>query len=143
MADGIQATGQLTLRILSPLGRVVDTKAESVALPGLSGDFTVLPEHHDTVAQLRNGIAEYTANGRKHFLSILGGAATVRGEAVEVLSPVCEHAKDLDEQRALEARRRAEERLGEKREGLDVVRAQAALRRALLRLEVVKLLRGK
>ena len=143
MADAAETNGHLMLRILSPEGRVVDAKVESVALPGLEGDFTVLPDHHDTVAQLRDGIGEYTVNGKKHYLSILGGTATVRGEAVDVLSPVCEHAKNLDEQRALEAQRRSEERLAEKQEGLDVARAQAALRRALLRLEAVKLLRRK
>ena len=139
----VAETGHLVLRILSPEGLVVDAEVESVALPGLAGDFTVMPEHHDTVAQLRDGIGEYTVNGKKHHLSILGGTATVRGEAVDVLSPVCEHAKDLDEQRALEAQRRAEERLADKREGLNLARALAALRRALQRLEVVKLFRSK
>jgi F-type H+-transporting ATPase subunit epsilon len=133
----------LHLRVVSPEGTLVDEPVHSVTLPGLAGDFTVLAEHHDTVAQLRDGIAGYTAKGGKHYLSILGGTATVRGEAIEVFSPICEHAKDLDAQRAHEARRRAEERLAEKQEGLDVARAQAALRRALIRLEVVKLLRGK
>ncbi len=143
MAEETQVAQKLTLRVLSPEGSIVDAEVESVMLPGLSGDFTALPEHHDTVAQLRRGIGEYTANEEKQYLSILGGLATVRDDEVEVFSPVCEHAKNLDEQRALDAQRRAEQRLAERREGVDITRARAALHRALLRLEVVTLLRHK
>jgi len=136
-------TAHLTLRVRTPMGTVVDTKVRSVALPGLEGDFTALHEHHDTVAQLRDGIAEYTVKGQKEYLSIFGGVATMRGDVVEVLSPACERGRDLNRQRAEAARQRAEERLADQQEGIDIARAQAALGRALLRLEVAKLLRRK
>jgi F-type H+-transporting ATPase subunit epsilon len=143
MATDTKSPAGITLRVRTPAGTVVDTKVQSVALPGLEGDFTALHEHHDTVAHLRHGIGEYVVKGRKEYLSIFSGVATVRGDEVEVLSPICELGGDLDLQRAEAARRRAEERLADQQEGLDIARAQAALARALLRLEVVTLLRRK
>jgi F-type H+-transporting ATPase subunit epsilon len=143
MAEQAQHTGKIKLHVRSPLGSVVEATVGSVTLPGLAGDFTVLDEHHDTVAHLREGISTFEARGKKQHLSILGGVATVHGNEVEVYSPICERAQDLDEQRADMARQRAEERLAGRVEGIDIARAQAALGRALLRLEVVKLLRRK
>jgi F-type H+-transporting ATPase subunit epsilon len=133
----------LHLRVVSPEGTLVDEAVESVSLPGLEGDFAVLVEHHDTVAQLGHGIGEYTARGKKQFLSILGGVATVHGDQIEVFSPVCELGEHLDEQRAEAARARAEQRLADHREDIDGARARAALGRALLRLDAAKLTRGK
>jgi len=135
--------GPIKLRVRTPVATVVDAAVHSVVLPGLEGDFTALHEHHDTVAQLRDGIGEYAVEKHKEYLSILGGVATVRHDEVEVLSPVCELGRDLDEQRAEAARKRAEERLADQQQGIDVARAQAALGRALLRLEVVKLSRRR
>ncbi|MBN1917009.1 MAG: ATP synthase F1 subunit epsilon [Verrucomicrobia bacterium] len=143
MAKEAKHTNAITLRVRTPAGTVVDTTVESLAMPGTEGDFTVLHEHHDTVAQLRHDIGEYVVKGHKEYLSILGGVATVRGDEVEVLSPICELGRDLDQQRAETARQRAEERLADQQEGIDIARAEAALGRALLRLEVVKLLRRK
>ncbi len=143
MAQDEKRKATVTLRILSPVGRVVDAEVASVMLPGAGGDFTVLADHHDTVAQLRHGVAEYTTHGEKHHLSMLGGVATLRADEVEVFSPVCEHADDLDQERAEAAQRRAEERLAQQQEGIDIARARAALGRALLRLEAVTLSRRK
>jgi F-type H+-transporting ATPase subunit epsilon len=141
MAQETKTTGTLKLHVRSPLGSAVEAEVRSVMLPGIEGDFTVLTDHHHTVAQLRHGIATFDARDQKQHLSIFGGVATVHTDEVEVFSPVCERAEDLDEQRAEAARQRAEERLADRQEGIDIARAQAALGRALLRLEVVELLR--
>jgi F-type H+-transporting ATPase subunit epsilon len=143
MAAERKDTRTLTLRVVSPVGLIADARVASATLPGLYGDFTVLPEHHDTVAQLGAGIARYTIEGKPRYLSILGGVATVQGDRIEVCSPVCELAEEIDEKRAREAQRRAEERLAEKREDIDIARAQAALSRALLRLEAARLTDAK
>jgi len=142
--DENKGTRKLRLRVLSPAGSVVEAEVGSVMLPGLEGDFTVLAEHHDTVAALRHGIGEY-AEGKEHrYLSLFGGVATVHADEVEVFSPVSEPAEAIDKARAEQARQRATERLAKKEdEGLDVERARAALHRALLRLDVAKLFRQR
>ena len=134
----------LKLRVLSPVGRVVDAEVESVVLPGLHGDFAILPDHHDTVAQLRPGIGTYAADKEHRYLTVFGGVATVHDDEIEVFSPVCEPAETIDEARAQDAQERATQRLAKKdEEGIDVERAQAALYRALLRLEAAELSRQK
>jgi len=140
VADAQSGTGTLKLRVLSPLGSVVDAEVRSVMLPGLEGDFTVLTEHHETVAQLRPGVGMYTSAGEEHLMSLFGGVATVHNDEITVVSPVCEAAEAIDVARAQEARERAKERLARKDdETIDVERAQAALQRALLRLHATEL----
>ena len=141
--DEQRGAGTLKLRVLSPRGRVVEADVASVMLPGLDGDFTVLRDHHETFAQLRPGIGRYTANGKSRYLSILGGVATIRDDQVEVLSPACERAEDIDEPRARDAHRRAIERVAERKREIDIARAQAALSRALTRIEVLRLSRNE
>lgn len=138
-----RGAGTLKLRVLSPGGLLVEADVASVMLPGLHGDFTVLRDHHETFAQLRSGVAGYTANGKNRHLSILGGVATIRDDQVEVLSPACERAEDIDERRARDAHRRATERVAERKQEIDIARAQAALNRALTRIEVLRLSRNE
>ncbi len=141
--DEQRGAGTVTLRVLSPRGLLVEADVASVTLPGLDGDFTVLLDHHETVAQLRSGVAGYTANGTNRYLSIHGGVATIRDDQVEVLSPACERPEDIDEQRARDAHRRAKERVAERERETDMARAQAALNRALTRIEVLRLSRNE
>jgi len=144
VADTQRGAGILKLRVLSPLGSVVEADVSAVTLPGLEGDFTVLPEHHETVAQLRPGVGTYTVGDERRSMSLFGGVATVDGDEIVVVSAVCEAAEQIDAARAQEARERAKERLARKEdEAIDVERARAALARALLRLHVAGLTRRK
>lgn len=72
-------------------------------------------------------------------MAVTGGFLEVRPDRVIVLADAAERAEEIDIARAEEARRRAEERLRERHvPGMDETRAEAALRRAMIRLEVVQ-----
>lgn len=132
-------TGELTLRVITPDRIALDTTADSVVFPGVDGLIGVLPRHAAMVAALDAGPLTYTTGGTKHVLFISGGFAEVRDNTVRFVTQAGELAREIDLERAREAEKRARERLEQARAGaedIDFVRAEAALRRALMRLRV-------
>ena len=131
----------LTLRVITPDAIVLDTTADSVRIPGVDGSLGVLPRHAPMVAALDAGILEYKAGGTKRGLFVSDGFAEVRDNTLRVVCEAGEVPEAIDEERARAAEARARKRLsGAGDEGasdrIDLLRAQAALRRALMRLRV-------
>jgi len=134
-------SGELTLRIITPDRIAIDTPVDSVQFPAADGLMGVLPKHAHMVAALDTGALTYKVGGREEVLFVSGGFAEVRDNTVRLVTQAGEPATEIDEQRAREAEKRARERLEEARQGkkdVDLLRAEAALRRALLRLRVSK-----
>lgn len=110
----------------------------SITAPGSSGYFGVLARHAPMVAEL--GIGELvvkTPDGREEDFAVCGGFVEVRPDATTVMADTAESWKDIDLARAQEAARRARERLSIHEENIDVLRAEAALTRAMNRIHVV------
>jgi F-type H+-transporting ATPase subunit epsilon len=131
--------GELTLRVITPDRIALDTTADSVVFPGVDGLIGVLPRHAAMVAAVDAGPLTYKTGGEEHTLFVSGGFAEVRDNTVRFVTQAGELAREIDLERAREAEKRARERLEQVRAGaedIDLVRAEAALRRALLRLRV-------
>ncbi len=128
----------LTLRVITPDQIALDEQVDSVRLPGVDGSMGVLPRHAHMVAALDAGEVEWKAGGSQEFLFVSGGFAEVRDGTVRVVSEAGERPTDIDPERAREAERRARERLDQARRGepIDILRAQASLRRAMMRILV-------
>ncbi len=130
----------LQLIIVTPERRVFEGEVENAVLPGAEGDFGVLERHERFLAPLRIGKARIQQGGRTHWAAVAGGFAEVTADRVVVLADACELAPEIDAARAQAARERAERRLQEARQRSDDARQiqldEAALLRALLRLEV-------
>jgi len=130
---------QLTLRVITPEQIALDEPVKSVQLPGLDGSLGILPRHAHMITGLDTGVASYTdSSGREHDMFVNGGFAEVSGSTVRVITRSGEIADEIDEERARDAEKRARERLDQARRGelsdVDVLRAEAALQRAVLRL---------
>lgn len=129
----------LTLRVITPERVVLDTTVSSVKFPGLDGLIGVLPKHAHMVSALDSGLLEWSgANGASEDMFISGGFAEVRGNTVRIVTESGELASDIEIERAEKAAVRAKDRLKTRRveEGtaeFDVLRAEASLRRALMR----------
>ena len=112
-----------------------------IVTPTTEGQITVLPSHAALMASLDIGeMVVHTADGA-HPIVIHGGFFQIASDEVTVLADAAERVDDIDEERAEAAQERAQARLdgrdGEVPEGaLDLLRAQLALRRALIRLNV-------
>ena len=126
----------IQLEIVTPENRIYSGSVASVKVPGTEGSFGVLPRHVPMLAGVGVGaIAFRDPTGGDHYASTSGGFVEVDGQSVTVLAETAELAEDIDVERALAARRRAEERLKHaNEEDVDRARAEASLSRALNRL---------
>lgn len=130
MADG------LTLEVATPTRLVVAATVDEVVVPGSQGYFGVLPGHAPLLATIGVGELMYREGNAQHYLALTGGFAEVRNDKVIVLAENAERPDEVDRARALRAKERAERWLiGREGDG-DFDRAQAALARALIRLQV-------
>jgi F-type H+-transporting ATPase subunit epsilon len=128
---------RLTLEIATPTRLVVTETVDEVVAPGSEGYFGVLPGHAPFLTTLGTGELTYRIGRDERHLAVSGGFAEVRNDKVIVLADTAERPEDIDRGRAEAARERAERRLsGRGGEDIDFVRAQRALARALVRLQV-------
>jgi F-type H+-transporting ATPase subunit epsilon len=128
---------RLRLELTTPTRLVVSEEADEVVVPGADGYFGVLPGHAPFLTTLGIGELTYRIGRDEHHLAVSGGFAEVRNDKVIVLADTAERPEDIDQARAQRARERAEQRLsGRTQEEVDFVRAQCALARALVRLQV-------
>ena len=117
---------------------VFSDDVDIVVAPGIDGELAVLPHHAPLMTMLQPGELHVRKGGEEIFMAITGGFLEVRPDRVTVLADAAERAEDIDAARAEEAKRRAEEQLSGKISEADTARAEAALRRSLLRLRVAE-----
>ncbi len=134
-----KAHDKVHFQIITPQGIVVNDEVDYVVLPGEEGDLTILPEHIPIIARLRVGIVEIHQGDVLRYFFVAGGVLKITADKAIALSKASEFAGDIDRERALQAKQRAEERLKSLEEEKDIARAKAALTRALTRLEAIEL----
>jgi F-type H+-transporting ATPase subunit epsilon len=128
---------KLFLEVVTPQKSVVSEEVEIVVAPGSEGEFGALKGHTTFLTSLKLGTLRYKgADGKERYVFINGGFAEVLPQKVTILAESAERRKDIDVERALKAKERAEKRLTAKSPDTDLVRAEAALRRALHRLKI-------
>ena len=131
------AEKQLLLEVVTPDRLVLSTEAEVVVCPGVEGQFGVLPGHIPFLTALEIGEMYYKAGGKTEYLAVSGGFAEVTGEKVTIVAESAEMGREIDVERAKRAQERAEKRLAAaKTEEIDWARAEAAMRRSLMRMKV-------
>ncbi|MEE8328513.1 MAG: F0F1 ATP synthase subunit epsilon [Thermodesulfovibrionia bacterium] len=126
---------KLKLEIVTPHGLVYSDEVDEVIAPGSEGEFGVLPQHIPFLTTLKIGMLTYKkGNERGHFF-VNWGYAEVGPEKVLILADSAEKSEDIDIERAIAAKKRAEERL-KKEENFDQARTTAAINRAVTRTQV-------
>jgi len=126
----------LALEVATPTRLVVAETVHEVVIPGSQGYFGVLPGHAPLLATLGVGELMYRKGNTQCHLALAGGFVEVRNDKVIILAENAERPEEVDRERALRAKERAERRLGGREADVDFARAQAALMRALIRLQV-------
>lgn len=117
---------------------VFSDDVDMVIAPGIEGELGILPRHAPLLTALSYGELRISKGPEEYILAIGGGFLEVRPDRVVVLADAAEHAEEIDVTRAEEARRRAAEQLALKPFDADLIRAEAALRRAETRLRVAR-----
>jgi len=128
--------------VVSAEESIFDGEARFVALPGEAGELGILPGHTPLITRIRPGAVRIVAdNGDEEFVFVAGGILEVQPGAVTVLADTAIRGKDLDEAKAAEARKRAEEALQNAGSNLEYATAQAELAYAVAQLAAIQRLR--
>jgi F-type H+-transporting ATPase subunit epsilon len=131
MAEKIQ------LRLVTPSRLLLDEEVDEVTAPGVLGEFGVLPNHIAFLATLEIGEMSYKQGVQRVYLALSGGYAEVLDNVMTVLANAAELGDEIDVERARKARERTEKKLEElNREDKEFAMTEAALHRALLRLQI-------
>jgi F-type H+-transporting ATPase subunit epsilon len=129
----------LTVSIVTPDGPVYESDVEMVSTKAKSGELGILPGHIPMVAPLEIGAVRLMKNGNTELVAVSGGFLEVRPDKVTILAQAAEKQEEIDVERALRAKERAEKRLQDaQRENIDFKRAELALKRAMNRINVAQ-----
>ncbi|HTD03126.1 F0F1 ATP synthase subunit epsilon [Undibacterium sp.] len=120
-------------------------EAEFVALPGEAGELGIYPKHTPLITRIKPGAVRIKVAGQadEEFVFVAGGLLEVQPGTVTVLADTAIRGKDLDEAKASEAKKRAEEALVNKESKIDYAQAQAELATAIAQLAAIQRLRQK
>jgi F-type H+-transporting ATPase subunit epsilon len=132
---------KINLEIVTPKGAVLSDRVDIVTAPGYSGEFGVLANHAPMLSTIKIGILTFRKDDRENSLMVGGGFCEVSKNKVTFLVESAERGAEIDVDRALKAKERAERRLAaalSQAEKINRTRAEAALQRALARLKVAK-----
>ena len=132
----------LHVDIVSAEQAIYSGEATMVIAPGEVGELGILPEHMPLITRIKPGTVRVkAADGTEEFIYVSGGMMEVQPDMVTVLADTSVRAHDLDEAKALEAKRRAEEALSDRSGALDIAAAQAELAQSVAQLAAISKLR--
>ena len=132
---------QIELEVVTPSGPVVSEQVDIVTAPGFGGVFGVLANHAPFLSTIKIGELAYKQDNSESALMVSGGFCEVSDNKITFIVESCEKGSDIDVDRALKAKERAEKRLAEvkaKGEKINMARAEAALHRAIARVSVAE-----
>ena len=132
------ADNTITLTIVTPERSVVKDEVDELQIPGAEGYFGVLPGHAPLFSELKVGEVSYRKGDRWTFVAVAWGFVEVLPNQVRILAETAERAQEIDLDRAMRAKQRAEERISRGGDEVDYRRALVALERAVIRIQVAQ-----
>ena len=123
----------LHVDVVSAEEQIFSGEAKFVALPGESGELGILPKHTPLITRIKPGAVRIElADGNEEFVFVAGGILEVQPNRVTVLADTAIRGKDLDEAKAIEAKKQAEEALKNAKSELDqaVIKSELAVQAA-------------
>ena len=135
---------QIHLEVVTPSGAVVSEEVDIVTAPGVGGEFGVLANHAPFLSTIKTGTLSFKKEKTTKYLMVSGGFTEVSNNKITFLVESAEFGQDIDVDRAMRAKERAEKRLTQAQqatERINRVRAEAALQRAMARIKVAEMAR--
>ncbi|WP_114663427.1 F0F1 ATP synthase subunit epsilon [Polynucleobacter necessarius] len=130
--------------VVSAEQSIFSGEAKFVALPGESGELGILRGHTSLITRIRPGSVRIEkANGDEEFVFVAGGYLEVQPDRVTVLADTAIRGHDLDEAKAIEAKKRAEEAMQNRGTDFDLALAQSEFAMAAAQLAAIARLRRK
>jgi len=114
--------------VVSAEESIFSGEAKFVALPGEAGELGIYPRHTPLITRIRPGAVRIERpDGSEEFVFVAGGVLEVQPDRVTVLSDTAIRGKDLDEAKANDARKAAEEAVKNAKSDIDLAKAQSEL----------------
>ena len=118
----------IQVEVVSAEEAIFSGRAKFVALPGEAGELGILPGHVPLITRIKPGAVRIEKeDGDEEFVFVAGGILEVQPKCVTVLSDTAIRGHDLDEAKANEAKKAAEEALKNAKSDIDVAKAQSEL----------------
>ena len=137
----------IQVEIVSAEENIWSGRGTMVFAPGIMGELGIAPRHTPLITQLKPGdVRVQTEEGKEEFFFISGGILEIQPDIVTVLSDTAIRAHDLDEAKAIEAQKRAEDAMKDQGSEMDYARAKAELAQIVAQLrsiEKIKALRKR
>jgi len=131
--------------VVSAESQIFSGEAEFVALPGEAGELGIYPRHTPLITRIKPGAVRIKVVGKaeEEFVFVAGGLLEVQPNSVTVLADTAIRGHDLDEAKALAAKKQAEENMVNQESKIDYAQAQAELATAIAQLAAIAKLRAK
>lgn len=125
---------EMKLKVITPDKQFYTGDVTMVELTTTEGNIGVYPNHIPLTAVVAPGVLKIHEGTELKEASLISGFITIMPDVVTIMAEIAEWPDEIDFKRAEEARVRAERRLAEHNPELDTLRAEMALKRALVRL---------
>jgi F-type H+-transporting ATPase subunit epsilon len=137
----MNAIKKMRVDIVSMEQEIFSGEADQVIATGAMGELGILPGHTPLLTSLKPGVINLTNNGQEEVFFVSGGTLEVQPNVITILADVIARAKDLDEVAAMEAKKRAEKMLQDRKMDVDYYAAAAELAEAIAQLRAIRKIR--
>lgn len=132
------------VNIVSAEAEIYSGTVEQVFAPAVMGEVGIYPRHTQMLTPLKPGeVRVVKEGGDEEFYYVSGGMLEVQPHVVTVLADTAVRTRDLDEAKAIEAKKRAEQALKDRQGEMDYARAEAELAEAVAQLQAIQRMRKK
>ena len=131
--------------VVSAEESIFDGEAEFVALPGEAGELGIYPQHTPLITRIKAGAVRIKMPERKEeeFVFVAGGILEVQPSRVTVLADTAIRGADLDEAKAADAQKQAQEAMANAKSDIDLARATSEFAMMAAQLAAIRKLRKK
>ena len=131
--------------VVSAEEQIYSGPAEFVVLPGEAGELGIYPKHTPLITRIKPGAVRIRVPGQaeEEFVFVAGGILEVQPKTVTVMADTAIRGKDLDEAKANQVKKMAEEAMTNRESDIDYAVAQAELAIAVAQLAAIQKLRRK
>ena len=129
--------------VVSAEESIFSGEAEFVVAPGESGELGIYPRHTPLLTRLKPGAIRIQNAGNEELIYVSGGLLEVQPDGITILSDTAIRGRDLDENRATEAMRAAQEAMEKKLGAREIAQAQAELAQAAAQIAAIRKLRKR
>lgn len=133
------AENLMKLEIITPERIFYQGDVSMVELTTTEGEVGIYPKHIPMTMIIAPGILTVTeSDGTKKQAALMKGFLEITQDSMSILAEVIEWPEEIDADRVRQSKERAQKRLNEKQEQVDLVRAEMAMRRALVREKLIE-----